>query len=1652
MTSLQKRCRKSIVLVLMAVIGLLLAASLTLFAADTGTISGKITDASTSAGVAGATVKCSDGTTATTDQNGNYTLTVNAPAQLDSIRVSQDNYWPGTALSIQVAEGQTTNVDFALTPLVSDSTKAVKDTFSRADSSDLGTTEDSQAYTWDPTPDDGEAISNGQLVMTGGGADTGASLTGFSAADVDITFTGTMTSKTGSVFDEIGVAYRGTTPHKRSGYAVWFGANYGDNGTVMLQYQPSDVALASASLKGFDITQPHQYHIRALGNHHQVWLDGNLLIDCWDTRTSAVTTPGVFMLYHTFAAAAFDDLTVQPYVRQSVPTTVSGKVVDSADPSLGIAGATINLSSGGSIVTDAQGNYSVVLNISEPVSIDLNVSADGYWDGSVTNVAVYPGENQSRNIALDKIVFAPSDVVTDHFNRADNTDLGTTESPNEYAWVKAAGDTEQILNNELLEHGGSDCGASIPDFYAADFDATFNEKLADYSSSSFDVWTQCGIAYRGYSTDRKSGYQLAFLPKMDGGVVMLQRNGVELIRKAIAGVDFTQYREVRVKAIGNRHQLWLDGTQIWDYKDTSDSAINGSGFFMFFHTRADAMFDDISITRFVRGTAKITGKVIDSQTSAPIAGAKVLLNGSISMLTDANGNYEFDRIADGDNTISASSEGYWDNSVTVTISAGGDQVKDVPLDKVVVLQADVVTDHFDRFDNMDLGTTEDPNAYLWVKAAGDTEQILGNELYEQGGSDCGASISGFYAADFDTTFKEKLADYSDPSYDIWTQCGISYRSHNFDKKSGYQLAFLPKLDGGVVLLQRDGTELIRKGIAGVDFTQYREVRVKASGNRHQLWLDGTQLWDYYDTDNSAINGSGFFMFFHTRADAMFDDISITRFAKDTGKKITGKIFDAMTSAPIAGARVILNGRDSALTDANGIYEFDRVTAGDYAISASKADEGYDARQVSVNFPEDQSIVIRNIGLLKASDLPTTAVYDTFSRDYSDVLGTTEDDNHIPWVQTADGNPAQVYGDMLELAPSSVDDGVYLGGGFAPADFDMTFSMAWNILDPDLHWGGFTYRQPTAGLGSGYRMVITSEYKAKLLRGTTEIASKDIIGIYDPYSGGATIEVKAVGDHHQMYIGGSLVLDTFDSGTINGGFVGFVRDSGNDVFVDDFNMAVYQFPTCTITGKVTDAKTGNAVAGATVSVLGQSGKTAADGVYSISVTAMKGDIFIGDTVNFDWKVVASDYLTKTMSTSDVLTQTYTQDFAITPLPAPCRIRDAKNAAKGTDVYVKNLVVTAKFKDCYYVEDVDRTCGVKVTGADLAVNDNIDLYGIVNGGGAEEKYIAPIMINKIGSKTIAPLGSAGRSFSGVSGQSIAGLLMKTWGKVTFKDTNGNFVYVDDGSGLNDGSGHAGLKVDFSKSYDVSMDTAVNEGDNVAIAGIVGSEAGSAVILARSGMDISNALDTYVIAHPSDLGIAWSGDNAMWESDVNYSSEVDSTITDQGLRFVESASNNWNQAHFRGADGIKLSDLKVLRYGEFINSQATDQSNLTLSIKLWIDVDNDGESDQFLIYEPWTNGFNGVPGTWQTWDALNDGKWWSIKADWTERLVTPENAKPLSDYISQYPDAKIAADYDGNILIFAMDLGSPSANFDVTLGSLTVGTSTGTTVYSFSTDTAQ
>ena len=145
----------------------------------------------------------------------------------------------------------------------------------------------------------------------------------------------------------------------------------------------------------------------------------------------------------------------------------------------------------------------------------------------------------------------------------------------------------------------------------------------------------------------------------------------------------------------------------------------------------------------------------------------------------------------------------------------------------------------------------------------------------------------------------------------------------------------------------------------------------------------------------------------------------------------------------------------------------------------------------------------------------------------------------------------------------------------------------------------------------------------------------------------------------------------------------------------------------------------------------------------------------------------------------------------------KISDLKGMV-GTAVDLTGKVATAgssTFADgTYYIEESNRTSGIKVAPRSglpaVAIGNVLNLTGLVSTDANGQAYL-DVMSVKIGATNpISPLGISNRA--SVVTPMDTGLLVRIWGKVTFKAEDGSYVYVDDGSGLQDGSGNVGVRV--------------------------------------------------------------------------------------------------------------------------------------------------------------------------------------------------------------------------------------------------------------------
>lgn len=167
-------------------------------------------------------------------------------------------------------------------------------------------------------------------------------------------------------------------------------------------------------------------------------------------------------------------------------------------------------------------------------------------------------------------------------------------------------------------------------------------------------------------------------------------------------------------------------------------------------------------------------------------------------------------------------------------------------------------------------------------------------------------------------------------------------------------------------------------------------------------------------------------------------------------------------------------------------------------------------------------------------------------------------------------------------------------------------------------------------------------------------------------------------------------------------------------------------------------------------------------------------------------------------------------AITKVKLVAGLRAAKTHPMGSWIALRDQVVTASFPGRFYVEQPDRSAGIGVLSTDsVTIGDRVTVYGqtqvlgheaVISGHAADTRAGEPLepvaMTNAStggGSTGIqeAPTDDAGANRCAV-GLSNVGCLVRTFGNASYVDPTGEFFYLDDGSGISDGSGYTGIRV--------------------------------------------------------------------------------------------------------------------------------------------------------------------------------------------------------------------------------------------------------------------
>lgn len=155
--------------------------------------------------------------------------------------------------------------------------------------------------------------------------------------------------------------------------------------------------------------------------------------------------------------------------------------------------------------------------------------------------------------------------------------------------------------------------------------------------------------------------------------------------------------------------------------------------------------------------------------------------------------------------------------------------------------------------------------------------------------------------------------------------------------------------------------------------------------------------------------------------------------------------------------------------------------------------------------------------------------------------------------------------------------------------------------------------------------------------------------------------------------------------------------------------------------------------------------------------------------------------------------------------------AKSLPERRRVRLSSAVVSAVYPDCFAVQAEDRSAGIVAIGSTTAqVGDRCTLAGDTLSSDAMRVLVNPEVADVTQGAPPKPMAmncaATGGGASGLqqavvddaaaskyaSGLSNVGLLVRTAGIVSYVDPSERFFYLDDGSGLNDGSGHAGIRV--------------------------------------------------------------------------------------------------------------------------------------------------------------------------------------------------------------------------------------------------------------------
>ncbi|MEI6914193.1 MAG: carboxypeptidase regulatory-like domain-containing protein [Armatimonadota bacterium] len=572
-----------------------------------GTVSGTVRNASTNAVIAGAEVTVA-GKSVTTGLDGTYILSGLVTGSWP-MSVVADGY-SAFSKTTTVTAGATTPEPVNLTPLT---TTVIYDTFTRADNTNLGTTEDSRHLPWIKSdPGSTAGIVSGRMSFDDGGSD-GAALGG-SVYPADFDLTANFSCFTSGFVGYAGFAYRAATKgvEDSGGYSVRIDTNSVMN-IMTLRGHGADLATVELPYGvDFYVSPGPAIEIKVIGNRHRVLVNGVKYIDYTDTNIAARSTGGYINVFRNIDGVVLDNFNLSAW-GSILGGSITGKVTSGASP---VNGASVVISGVASTTTNSSGVYNLSDVPPGPQTVTASfpgLGSDQYVVTALANASV------TQDFVLLPVALG---TYTDTFTRSDSATPGVTEDASHTPWLKNSPDSPISISGSAMSFAaGGPVGypsVGLQSISVKDFEAEF-----DMSSSSADGgWI--GFRYR-MPSQSSTANDVGFVFHAQPGTVYLWHVATGHIAAVPSTINWSVPHRVKLRVEGTSHKCWIDGSLIYD--KTVEVETN-SGFVALSRYAVAATFDNFTLAPI--GVAPAPTPVASTRAAKDLGpGVDVALSGAI---------------------------------------------------------------------------------------------------------------------------------------------------------------------------------------------------------------------------------------------------------------------------------------------------------------------------------------------------------------------------------------------------------------------------------------------------------------------------------------------------------------------------------------------------------------------------------------------------------------------------------------------------------------------------------------------------------------------------------------------------------------------------------------------------------------------------------------------------------------------------------------------------------------------------------------------------------------------------------------------------------------------------------------------------------------